>query len=218
MRKTDRLSELMTILRDGQVHKADDLALATGVSLRTIYRDMEVLVASGVPVQGARGTGYQAQALITLPALHLTEDELEALHLSLAILGESGMEGLADAAASLSAKIEQVLPEDSDSAGEGFGFAAYPFDGAARGVRHMPGLKAAIKARQKLRLRLQTGGAEVIRPLQVDYWGRVWRAIVWSETQAGFAEIRLDQIAEMTVLPGLFVDEPGKSLSDYRAS
>ena len=63
------------------------LAQDLGVSVRTIYRDMEVLAASGVPVEGTRGYGYTVQAAITLPPLNLTEAELEALHLALAVLG-----------------------------------------------------------------------------------------------------------------------------------
>mgnify|MGYP001802027068 FL=1 len=41
MRRTDRLFELIQILRDGRLHKGADLAARLGVSARTISRDME---------------------------------------------------------------------------------------------------------------------------------------------------------------------------------
>ena len=49
--------DLIDRLRDGATHRADTLAQALDVSVRTIYRDMDRLAASGVPVQGTRGTG-----------------------------------------------------------------------------------------------------------------------------------------------------------------
>ena len=54
MRRTDRLFELIQILRDGRLHKGSDMAKKLGISLRTLYRDMDTLAASGVPVEGER--------------------------------------------------------------------------------------------------------------------------------------------------------------------
>jgi predicted DNA-binding transcriptional regulator YafY len=216
-KRSDRLAALMARLQDGQVHRAEDLALDLGISLRTVYRDMEVLMASGVPVSGARGSGYRAEAAFSIPPMHVTEPELEALHLALAILGESGMEDLAEAARSLSAKYDAVLPEDAAKAAP-FGFAAYPLDAETRSMRHLPAIRSAIRARQKLRIAL-TGLREphVIRPLRVDYWGRVWLCIAWDEAINDFNRFRVDEVQGVTALPGLFVEEPGKTLADFDA-
>ncbi|MDV4143933.1 helix-turn-helix transcriptional regulator [Shimia sp. FJ5] len=216
MKRSDRLYSLIEILKDGAQHRAEDLALKLGVSMRTIYRDMDTLAASGVPVEGERGIGYSARAAITLPPLNLTEIELEALHLGLAAVG-NGLDGeLRDAAQSLSAKIDAVLPEDRHGAPKSFGFAVYPFADAAEGFRHLTTLRAAIRGRQKLRLAMQDGTTREVRPLKLDYWGRVWTCLVWCDTTGDFANLRADQITQATVLPGLFVDEPGKRLEDYR--
>ncbi|MDA5557883.1 helix-turn-helix transcriptional regulator [Shimia sp. MMG029] len=214
--RAERLLALMDVLRDGQLHRAEDLAATLGVSLRTVYRDMKTLMASGVAVEGARGTGYRAQTALTLPPLNLTETELEALHIGLAVVG-TGMEGeLRAAAESLSAKIDAVLPEEAGGVVQGFGFASYPFDLSARALRHLEPLRTAIRAKQKLRLVTQDGARDV-RPLKLRYWGRVWVLAVWDETGNAFAEQRVDQITEITPLPGLFVEEPGKSLRDFEA-
>ena len=65
MRRADRLMHLVQLLRDGSLHRAEDLARATGVSIRSIYRDMDTLAASGVPIEGERGVGYRVTAAIT---------------------------------------------------------------------------------------------------------------------------------------------------------
>ncbi len=216
MKRADRLYTLMMRLKDGDLHRAEDLARTLKVSIRTIYRDMDTLAASGVPVEGARGFGYTARAAITLPPLNLTEAELEALHLGLAAVGAGSLPDLAEAARALSAKIDAVLPQDAGPAPAPFGFATYPFAEAAQGFRHMPSFRSAIRARQKLRVTL-AGEAEahIVRPLHIDYWGRVWTCIVWDETARDFASFRIDRITALATVPGLFVDEPGKRLSDF---
>lgn len=221
MPRTDRLYDLIQILRDGRLHRAQDLAERLGVSLRTIYRDMDTLVASGVPIEGARGRGYAATAAISLPPLNLTMPELEALHLGLAVVGEAGDAELQDAARTLSAKIDAVLPQDRSTPPAGWGAAVYPFAEAARGFRHIATFRAAIRARQKIRVSLRAAGGTVrdivVRPLLLDYWGRVWAATVWCETDRDFRVLRLDLVTGLRVLPQLFVDEPGTTLADWQA-
>lgn len=219
MRRTDRLFELIQTLRDGRLHRAQGMADRLGVSVRTVYRDMETLMASGVPVRGDRGLGYQMTAPVTLPPLNLSLTELEALHLGLSVVGEAGDTELRAAAASLSAKIDAVLPEDRSTPQRGWGFSVYPFADAAHGFAHMPKIRAAIRARQKLAIDYtDLQGAETrrtIRPLQMEYWGRVWTVTVWCELCCDFRVLRVDRITALTARPELFVEEQGKTLIDY---
>ncbi|WP_415144626.1 helix-turn-helix transcriptional regulator [Limimaricola cinnabarinus] len=218
MPRADRLVEMIRILRDGRLHRAEDLASRLGTSLRTIYRDMDRLIASGVPIEGRRGLGYRATAAVTLPPLNLTMTELEALHLGLAAVAQSEDAELREAARLLSGRIDAVLPEDRGRAG-GWSFATPPLGDAVAGFRHMASLRAAIRARQKLQVTLRgPESAQVLRPLRLDYWGRVWTLAGWSETAKGFAELRVDRITALRVLPQLFVDEAGRTLADLEAS
>ena len=214
MRRADRLMALIQHLRDGALHKAADLAASTDVSLRTIYRDMDTLAASGVPIEGERGVGYRVTAAITLPPLNLTMTEVEALHIGLLAVGQNGDAELSSAARTLSAKLDAVMPEDRSRAPSGYGFAIYPFADAARGFQYLPMIRQAIRARQKLKLTMH-GSDQTVRPLQLDYWGRLWTCVVWNEKIRDFAELRVDQITALKTLPSLFVDEAGKSLADF---
>lgn len=214
MRRADRLMQLVQMLRNGDVHRAVDLARALGVTLRTIYRDMETLAASGVPVTGERGIGYRVTAAVTLPPLNLTTPEVAALHLGLSAVGSAEDAELAQAARQLLAKLDAVMPETpSPVQGQ---FAIYPFADAARGFAHLPRLRQAIRTRQKLELRSISAGARIVRPLALDYWGRLWTCVVWCEKRRDFDVIRVDQISQLRILPSLFVDEAGKSYADYK--
>ncbi len=219
MRRTDRLFDIIQILRDGKLHRAQDIAGRLEVSVRTIYRDMETLVASGVPVEGERGVGYMVREQITLPPLNLTPAELEALNLGMAIVAEAADPDLKSAAESLAEKIDAVLPTQVVAEADAWKFAVYPFADAARGLAHMAPIRAAIKARQKLHLSYRridgTLTDRIIRPLHMEYWGRVWTLTAWCELRDGFRVFRIDLIESVTPQPELFTDEPGKRLSDY---
>ena len=219
MRRTDRLFDIIQILRDGKLHRAQDIADRLEVSVRTIYRDMDTLVASGVPVEGERGVGYMVRDQITLPPVNLTPEELEALNLGMAIVAEAADPDLKRAALSLADKIDAVLPSETIAAADAWKFAVYPFADAARGFAHMSTLRAAIKSRQKLRLSYRRIDQQLtdrtVRPLHMEYWGRVWTLTAWCEARSDFRVFRVDLIEEATALPELFVDEPGKRLCDY---
>lgn len=220
MRRTDRLFDIIQILRDGNLHRAQDIADRLEVSVRTIYRDMDTLAASGIPVEGERGVGYMVREAITLPPLTLTAAELEALNLGMAIVAEAADPDLKTAALSLADKIDAVLPTETVAEADAWKFAVYPFADAARGLSHMATLRSAIKGRQKLQLSYRridnTLTQRRIRPLHMEYWGRVWTLTAWCELRADFRVFRIDLIQEATALPVLFVDEPGKTLADYK--
>lgn len=219
MRRTDRLFDIIQILRDGKLHRAQDIAARLEVSVRTIYRDMDTLAASGIPVEGARGVGYMVREQITLPPLNLTPQELEALNLGMAIVAEAADPDLKSAALSLADKIDAVLPTETVAEADAWKFAVYPFADAARGLAHMATVRAAIKARQKLDLSYrridETLTERTVRPLQMEYWGRVWTLTAWCELRQDFRVFRIDLIERVAPLPELFTDEPGKRLSDY---
>ncbi len=219
MRRTDRLFDIIQILRDGKLHRAQDIADRLEVSVRTIYRDMDTLVASGVPVEGERGVGYMVREQITLPPLNLTPAELEALNLGMAIVAEAADPDLKAAAETLANKIDSVLPTQVVAEADTWKFAVYPFADAARGLAHMAPIRAAIKSRQKLRLSYRRIDGvlteRVIRPLHMEYWGRVWTLTSWCELREGFRVFRIDLIESVSPLPEVFADEPGKRLSDY---
>lgn len=219
MARSDRLFDLLQVLRDHDTHTAQALATRLGVSVRTLYRDMETLAAAGVPVEGTRGTGYRLAPLTTLPPLSLTAAEMEVLDLALAITAEVSDSDLREAAASLMKKLDAALPQSAVAQRDAWKFAASPFADTARGIALMPTLRAAIKARQKLRI-TYTGAqgsvtSRTIHPLHLAHEARVWTLIAWCELRAAHRVFRLDLVNTAEALPALFPDTPGRGLDDY---
>jgi predicted DNA-binding transcriptional regulator YafY len=110
MKRDARLYDIVQALRDGRLHTAGELARSMGVSTRTIWRDMEMLAASGLPVTGERGLGYILRSPLMLPPTMLTPDELEALVEGLRHVGQEG-NPRARAARSLLYKVATLLPQ-----------------------------------------------------------------------------------------------------------
>jgi predicted DNA-binding transcriptional regulator YafY len=110
MKRDARLYDIVQSLRDGRLHTANELAQRLGVSTRTIWRDMEMLAATGLPVTGERGLGYMLRSPLVLPPTMLTPEELEALVEGLRHVGRDE-NPRARAARSLLYKIATLLPQ-----------------------------------------------------------------------------------------------------------
>lgn len=218
MRRTDRLFDLIQILRDGRLHRAAEMADALGVSVRTIWRDMATLMASGMPVEGERGVGYILRAPITLPPMILSGAEIEALRLGLRLVAEGEDAGLARAARSLAGKIASVTPAPPEADG------LFDVAGTADTVppAHLPQIRGAIRGRERLAITyIDPEGREShrdIRPLVLDLAGRIWTLGAWCEARAGFRSFRVDRIVALTATGEIFDPEPGRELADFRAS
>jgi predicted DNA-binding transcriptional regulator YafY len=219
VRRSDRLFEIIQIVRDGRLHLARDIAEKLEVSIRTIYRDLDTLVASGIPIEGERGVGYLLREPIFLPPLNLSNIELEALHFGMAIVANTTDCELQKAAQSLLLKINQVALA-SASRKSNYGFSVYGFEQAKAGFQHMAKIREAIRQRQKLQLVYADEGSKnsqrLVRPLQMEFWGRVWTCACWCELRHDFRVFRVDRIASCELTSLTFELETGKSFEDFR--
>jgi predicted DNA-binding transcriptional regulator YafY len=112
MSRADRLFRLLTAFRMlPQPVTAARLAEETGVSERTLYRDIQALRAGGALIDGAAGLGFTLTEDPALPPQMFTRLEVEALVLGLAEVALSGDPALARAAAEAQGKIIATLPD-----------------------------------------------------------------------------------------------------------
>ncbi|MCU1733406.1 MULTISPECIES: helix-turn-helix transcriptional regulator [unclassified Pseudomonas] len=110
MHKADRLFQLVNLIGVHQPITAERLAEHLGVSARSIYRYIDELSLSGVPVYGTTGVGYALAADVELPPLHLSRIELDALALGMQLLATSADPEMAGVARMLLSKVSATLP------------------------------------------------------------------------------------------------------------
>ncbi len=219
-RRADRLLALLELLRGRPVSTAADLATTLEVSIRTVYRDIDALVATGVPVRGEAGVGYTLEAGYHLPPLNLTAEEAEALALGARVLATWSDGAVAGQAAAALAKIRAVLPASGQA-----GVDQDIFWAPAWVERHAPRvdlleLKRAAQRRRVLVIEYDAlNGARTtrtVRPLSINFFGPVWLLAAWCELVDDFRCFRLDRINFMMPTGSTFRDEDGKRLGDFK--
>lgn len=75
MNRIDRVSAILIQLQSKKIVKAQEIADRFSISLRTVYRDIKALSASGVPVGGEAGVGYSIMEGYRLPPVMFTKEE-----------------------------------------------------------------------------------------------------------------------------------------------
>ena len=200
MRKSDRLFQLTNILRLRQPITAQALADELEVSVRTIYRYIDDLSVSGVPVYGEPGFGYRLDENFELPPLNLNVDELDALLIGMKMVsGWTGLE-LPSAAKSLLQKIEAVLPQYKKHLNPDL-FHVPNMYFRDKYPNNWDPLRHAIKQCKILHIAYEDEKGQrtdrEIYPLGLFYWGGKWTLGAWCVLRQAFRNFRTDRIQSL---------------------
>ncbi len=219
MRRADRLFAIIQLMRRNKLTRARDLAQKLEISERTVYRDIQDLVASGVPIAGEAGVGYVLKGGFDLPPLMFTQEEIEALVLGARIVRSWADPALAEAAQDVLAKVEAVLPPKLRSYMNETPLAAPERHFAQPVSVDLAALRRAVRNRSKLAFAYAKEGEapirRTVRPLLISFFGPVWTLTAWCELRQDFRTFRLDRVSECEILAEQFRAEPGRTLNDY---
>ncbi|HEY9079145.1 YafY family protein [Magnetovibrio sp.] len=222
-RRSDRLFRIVNFLQGRRrAVTAARIAVEFGVTPRTIYRDIQDLMLSGVPISGEAGVGYVLDRSFTLPPVQFDAEELECLVLGLSMACSWTDETTAATARQTMGKIKALLGTRQREALQGVAlFAPHSAQKIPWRV-DFSAIRRAIRVRQTVQIEYvdESGAHSVrtVRPLALAFFGSVWLMLGWCELRAGFRNFRLDRLRALTVLSEHFRDEPGKRLHDYLKS
>ncbi|MEQ8859446.1 MAG: YafY family protein [Pseudomonadales bacterium] len=222
MRPADRLFQIVLSLGRGKVVTARYLAEHLGVSERTIYRDIQDLVGSGVPIDGEAGVGYRLRRGFQVPPLMFDGAELQALVFGVRVAQAYGDPEMAQAAERVLAKVDAVLPERLRGELDSERLVVPPAPLPPGAAELLGEVREAINGRRRLFLDYRDADGRtterIVWPLTLLYWGRTWTLGGWCELRQGFRSFRVDRIAGSRTLGSHFPDESGKRLADYFAA
>ncbi|KAB1143667.1 YafY family transcriptional regulator [Streptomyces luteolifulvus] len=220
--KSDRLLSILLLLQTRGRVPARELADRLEVSVRTIYRDIEALSASGVPVYAERGRhgGIELLAGFRTDVTGLTADESRALFI-LAAQGAHAALGLDAALGSALRKVMAALPAPHRPAAELTSrrvlVDATRWKGGPRRVVDLDVLQDAVFADRRLRLRYRHSGAPEARTYTVDPYGLVSKAGIWylvADRREKPQLFRADRVKSATVLDEPVERRPSVELTD----
>jgi predicted DNA-binding transcriptional regulator YafY len=221
MRRADRLFRIVQLLRAGRLQTARSLAQKLQVSGRTIYRDVQDLQLSGVPILGEAGVGYTLRRDFDLPPLMFDRREITALVLGSRMVAAWGDTELASAANDALRKIEAVLtpalrdkidavplyvPANRGSVQETTRATLEQLRSAIEGVRKIVVSYCDEKSQTTER---------TLRPMALLFWGNVWTLVAWCELRVDFRSFRVDRFAGIQILEETFVQDRGQRYEDF---
>ncbi|MGC2620792.1 MAG: YafY family protein [Acidobacteriaceae bacterium] len=219
MRRADRLFRIVKLLRSGRLQTARNLAEKLQVSHRTIYRDVQDLQLSGVPITGEAGVGYTLRRDFDIPPLMFDREEIAALVLGARMVEAWGGTELMEAANRALRKIEAVLPPNLRENIDDVLLYAPGLRAPAEVRRKLDQLHAAAQQRHVVLVAYarEDGQPSVRRlhPLALYFWGGVWTLAAWCELRKDFRTFRVDRVQHADVLAEEFTPTAGRTLADY---
>ena len=216
MNRVDRLFAILLLLQRKRHVRALDLARVFEVSERTIYRDMEALSESGVPVLGTPGEGYELMQGYFLPPLLFTAAEANALFLGARMMISFTKGKVSTDAEQALNKIAIILPEsmrnEMQRLSEIIGF--YPF-GARFDLyeTHLATFQQAIRERRLVHMRYHSYSQDEtterdFEPGRLYYMNGQWYVDGYCRLRQDWRGFRLNRIETLCLLPDHFELRP----------
>jgi len=217
MKKTERLFHVLETMRAAKRPiTADRLARDLGVSERTIYRDVKLLIAQGLPIMGEAGVGYVLAPEFDAPPLQFTHDELDVLSIGLRLAFRDGDEAMRAAAETSLSKIRAGLKnrEAFDSISlYAPGAALSPASPILSKARHAIRNKSIV-AFDYISLKDQTSSRR-LKPLALLFFREASLLAGFCEIRQDFRNFRTDRITNFTETSERFTADHYRLQRDY---
>ncbi|AKQ66019.1 Transcriptional regulator, DeoR family [Myxococcus hansupus] len=198
----DRILRLFGLMDSLRRHRsavtAQVLAEEHQVSIRTVYRDIQMLQALGAPIGGEAGLGYVLLPGFFLPPLMFSVEELEALVLGARWVEQLPDSELASAATNALAKLSAAVPEELAGRIDDTGLWPVMERGGARPSPLLGLVRRAMREERGLFMRYQNQSGEVservVLPVQLAYFQERQVFVAWCFKRNAFARFRLDRV------------------------
>jgi predicted DNA-binding transcriptional regulator YafY len=220
MNRLDRLTSILIQLQSKRLTTAREIAERFEVTNRTIYRDIQTLRLSGVPIGEEEGKGYFLVEGYRLPPVMFTIEEARALATTIKILNYHTEDSLKQNYESALFKIKAVLSlKDKDKLeflNSRIGFQK-PWAPASL---YLDNIQHSITENEKLKIKYQSNKEEqiterIIQPYAVYFSGAVWTTIAFCELRQEIREFRLDRIKELKFQQTHFKPDKSFRIEDY---
>lgn len=189
----DQLFELVYILIEKKQVTAKEMAKRFGVSTRTIYRWVEALSVSGIPVYAltGRGGGIAISENYTLDKTVLSEEE--RLELVSSVKALDSLSG-----GTTCEKLSRLVPNNTDWLEVDFS----PWSPEGQGVRQLFGtLRECILKKRQVEFDYFGGSGKTerrsVHPWKLVYRGQAWYLLGWCNTRKAERYFKLSRMVKV---------------------
>lgn len=200
-----RLLRLLSLLQSGPDHSGPELAARTGVTVRTVRRDVERLRDLGYPVESVPGAagGYRLGPGGRMPPLLLDDEEAVAVAVGLRTAAQGSVTGIEEASLRALAKLDNVLPARLRPRMRALQAATVTVsDQDAPTVDHesLAVVASACRSCERLRfayMKHEGGvGRRRVEPQRLVSWWQRWYLVAWDLDRDDWRTFRLDRLRE----------------------
>jgi predicted DNA-binding transcriptional regulator YafY len=214
--RAERLLSLLLDLADGKTHSSAELARKFGVSVRSVYRDMELLSGMGFPIEAEAGRdgGYRVLPGFTFDRSVLGESELAAVAAALGGIERATGSGEAEAARSKLAALLGKAPARRKS------WIRIELGQGERDRERIEVLRRAIDEGRLVRLRYRDAEGRTserpVEPCAVVYLWQSWYLWAYCRLRDGFRLFKLSRVESVQGLMERFEPRPEPSENAWR--
>lgn len=217
MRRADRLFQIIQFLRTRRLTTAKWLAEQFEFSERTIYRDIQHLICTGVPIEGEAGVGYIIRKEYSLPPLMFDIGEITSLVIGTQMAMSLGGKIQQNAETALS-KLNSALPTKQQQQINSIKVYS-PLKNSPNGEK-LALFNSAIREKRILQINYkkpqdETATAREIYPLGLFFWQDKWTMVGWCLAKNDFRHFRLDRITDYHLLDQHFTLTHKQSLDTF---
>ncbi len=216
--KIHRLIYILLMLEGKQKITAKELAERLETSIRTIYRDIDILCQAGVPIYTESGPhgGISLMENYQIPSKHLYKDDIISLYLNhIGVKGEQGSNLDLQMESTLK-KIEKVMSDNEakelHEIEKRFYVDSTPWWGKKVSMIHSETMIQAVSQTRKLNIVYVKMNHEesvrIIQPYGVVIKNNIWYLVGYCEVAKSIRTFRCERIKECILLEQCF-DYPG---------
>lgn len=212
MNHLSRLLSILTILKSKRLVTGPELATKFDVSLRTIYRDIKKLEASGVPVHTIEGKGYSIMDGYTVAPIMFEEQEVHALVTAEKLIKQTNDDSLIEHFENTLVKIKSVFKSTLQSQSEFLDrkMLVLKMGETEQKTNSLSDMQMAITNFRQTEIAYEAkSGKQTIRkiePVAIYSFNDKWIMIAWCHLRDDYRAFRLDRIQHYKILLETFTD------------
>ncbi|MFK5974041.1 MAG: YafY family protein [Flavobacteriaceae bacterium] len=213
MSQLPRLIAILTLLKSRRVLTATELSNKFKVSIRTIYRDIQKLIESGVPVITLEGRGYTLMDGYTVAPVQFTEKQANALITAQHLVNKSNDSSfVADFEEALT-KVKSVFKSSVLEKSELLGNKIHVFDTRQKSISSnaLSEIQLAITHFSYIEINYRKANDlnisfRKIEPYAIFSTENKWILIAWCHLRKDYRAFRIDRIQHFKILQQGFED------------
>jgi len=221
MSQLPRLISILTLLKSRRVLTAPELSDKFDVSIRTIYRDVQKLIESGVPIITLEGRGYTLMDGYTVAPVQFTEKQANALITAQHLVSNSNDSSFKEDFEEAMTKIKSVFRSSVLEKSEMLDNKIHVFDARRESISSnaLSEIQLAITHLNYVEINYRKAddpniSFRKIEPCFIFSTENKWILIAWCHLRKDYRAFRIDRIQHFKILPEQFEDRKF-TIQDY---